>query len=202
MSAELLPSSPASVERAASILAGGGLVCFPTDTVYGLACRADSDAARTRFYAAKERPRHQPSIVMAADAEALTAWVEMAARARELATRFWPGPLTLVLPATAAATALGQVVRDGSLAVRVPAHDVALALLRATAAPLATSSANPSGGSPPTTGEGARDAIGDRVDAVLDGACPLGSASSILDLTRPEPRIVREGSIPSIRLLS
>ncbi|MEA2645926.1 MAG: L-threonylcarbamoyladenylate synthase [Chloroflexota bacterium] len=200
MTAELLDASAAGIARAAEVLVGGGLVCFPTDTVYGLACRADSEPARDRFYAAKERPADQPSILMAASAEAMGEWVALDARALRLAGEHWPGALTLVLPATERALArFGTVVRDGTLAVRIPAHPVALALLRAAAVPLATSSANRAGGDPPASSAAALEGLGDGVDAVLVGAPGSGRASSILDLTRPEPRIVREGSIPAAR---
>jgi L-threonylcarbamoyladenylate synthase len=200
---ELLPATPDGIARAVGILAADGLVCFPTDTVYGLACLAQSAAARERFYQAKARDPAQPAIVMAAALAALEPWVEFGEAGREQARRYWPGPLTLVLPATAAAVeGFGQVVLDHTLGVRIPDHQTALALLAAMAGPLATSSANVAGAAPPRSAVEAMAEMEGRVEAVIDGACPLGLPSSILDLTGPQPRVIREGAIPAPRLLS
>lgn len=198
----LEPAVSATISRAAAILDAGGLVCFPTDTVYAVACAADIAAARDRLYAAKQRDASRPAQVLAPDAGALSPWVEMDDRALALAAEFWPGPLTLVLQATARAVAeLGSVVRDGSLGVRVPDHLAALAILMAVGRPVAASSANLTGKPPPTTGAEAAANLGATVDLVVDGACEIGLGSSILDLTLPQPRLLREGSIPAQRLL-
>jgi L-threonylcarbamoyladenylate synthase len=115
---------------------------------------------------------------------------------------FWPGPLTLVLRALPVAVAtLGPVVRDGTLGVRVPDSTDALAILAEVGRPLVTSSANVSGAEPPVTGAEAVAGFGAVVDLVVDGRCELGVGSSILDLTQPEPRLLREGGIPAQRLL-
>lgn len=202
MSAPVAPSAEA-VERAALALRANGLVCFPTDTLFALACLAESAAARERFYLAKERDLARPSILMVATAADAGPWVRWDARAEALAAGEWPGPLTLVLEATPTAIEeLGQLVHDGTLAVRVPAHPVALEVLAAVGAPLATASANVSGAPPPRTGTEAAAGLGNVVEIVLDGDCPLGVASSILDLSGPKPRVIREGAIPAERLLS
>jgi len=192
----------AEAKAAAQLLLQGGLVSFPTDTVYGLACLATDPEARRRFYQAKGRPQDQPSILMAADIATLTPWLEFTQPASAAAAEFWPGPLTLVLRATAKAEQhLGEIVRNHTVAARIPAHETALALLRAVGAPLCTSSANRAGDPPPTTAAQARDALGDAVDAVLDGTPGSGRPSSILDLSGPEPKVLRQGAIPAERLL-
>ncbi|HEV3231552.1 MAG TPA: L-threonylcarbamoyladenylate synthase [Candidatus Dormibacteraeota bacterium] len=221
---------------AVAAIGGGGLVVFPTDTVFGLGCLAADPAARRRLYAVKRRDPSRPAILMAATLAALEPWVVLDDRARELAGEFWPGALTLVLPVTSRAAAeLGEVVqaepqaavaepgrllpgaspgrrrggpavaapRPGTptLAVRIPDHPVALALLHAAPGPLATSSANRAGEPAPTTLAQARAALGGAVDAYLDGEVSLGVASSILDLAHGAPRLIRQGSIPPERLL-
>jgi L-threonylcarbamoyladenylate synthase len=198
----LEPAGPASFARAAALLEAGGLVCFPTDTVYALAGAADIATTRDRLYAAKRREPSQPMALLASSADTLTAWVLVDKRARRLMDEFWPGPLTLVLPATAQAVArLGHVVREGSLGVRVPDHPGALAILRSVSRPVAASSANVSGEPPPVVGAEAAANVGHAADLVVDGVCEMGLGSSILDLTLPQPRLLREGSIPAQRLL-
>ena len=198
----LEPASTATIGRAAAILLAGGLVCFPTDTVYAVACLADDGDARDRLYAAKGRDVARPTQVLAADRAALAPWVTVDERAGRLMAEFWPGPLTLVLPATARAVAeLGQVVSEGTLGVRVPDSVPALAILREVGRPVAASSANLSGQPPAVTGAEAAASLGDDVELVVDGRCELRVGSSILDLTQPEPRLLREGGIPAHRLI-
>jgi L-threonylcarbamoyladenylate synthase len=199
---QVQPASDASIARAAAIILAGGLVCFPTDTVYAVACLAGDGGARDRLYAVKGRDATQPSPVLAEDAAALLPWVAIDQRARRLMTEFWPGPLTLVLPATPRAVAeLGQVVSDGTLGVRVPDSPTALAILRAVGRLVAASSANLSGQPPAVTGAEAAANLGAEVELVVDGSCELRVGSSILDLTQPEPRLLREGGIPAQRLI-
>ena len=198
----LEPAVSATIARAAALLGAGGLVCFPTDTVYAVACLPTIAAARERLYAAKQRDAGRPAQVLAPNAGALSPWVEMDDRALALAAEFWPGPLTLVLQATARAVAeLGPVVRDGTLGVRVPDHLAALAILGAVGRPVAASSANLTGEPAPATGAEAAANLGATVDLVVDGRCELGVGSSILDLTQPQPRLLREGGIPAQRLI-
>ncbi|MHB8510183.1 MAG: L-threonylcarbamoyladenylate synthase [Candidatus Dormibacteria bacterium] len=190
------------VIAAADALARGQLVAFPTDTVFGLACRADEHVARTRFYAAKRRPPGQPAILMVADIASVERWVQMPDRARELAARYWPGPLTLVLEATdEAVVKLGNLVSRGTLAVRVPAHETALELLRKAGLPLCTSSANRAGEPTPASAAEVRAIFGNEVALVVEGQAAAGTPSSLLDLSRGEPRLVREGAIPAADLL-
>jgi L-threonylcarbamoyladenylate synthase len=198
----LEPLDTVSLMRAAAVLDAGGLICFPTDTVYAVAGAADISAARERLYAAKRREPDRPTALLAPSVESLTPWVLLDDRARRLMEEFWPGPLTLVLPATRRAVMdLGAVVRDGTLGVRVPDHPGALAILSAVEHPVAASSANITGDPAPLTGGEAQASIGDAVDLILDGVCEIGLGSSILDLSLPEPRLLREGGIPAERLL-
>jgi L-threonylcarbamoyladenylate synthase len=196
------PASVAAYARAASILLAGGLVCFPTDTVYAVAGLADDSAARDRLYAAKGRDKSRPTQLLTEGQAALSPWVAIDERARRLMGEFWPGPLTLVLPATPRAiAALGQVVSNGTVGVRMPDSLPALAILRQVGGPVAASSANLAGKPPPVTGAEAAANLGDQVELVVDGRCELGVGSSILDLTQPEARLLREGSIPAMRLI-
>jgi L-threonylcarbamoyladenylate synthase len=192
-------------------LEAGELVAFPTDTVYALACSATDPAALARFYEVKRRRRDQPAILLSHNLGTLEHWVRFKDRARLLADQFWPGPLTLVLPLQLRALArmtiaerstLEAISQDGAVGVRVPAHEVAYDVLWAWGMPLCTSSANRAGEPPPRTGQECLDALGSDVAVILDGECPLGQASSILDLTSSSPRVLREGAIPAERLLS
>lgn len=168
--------------RAAQILREGGVVAFPTDTVYGLAA-VTADAVR-RLYELKGRDERKPLVLMAADAETVRQRARVGPLALRYMTRFWPGPLTLVLAAG-----------EGTVGVRVPAHELALELLRA-GGPAWTTSANRSGFPETTTAD---EVIAELpgVDAVLDGGrAPGGTPSTVLDLTGPRPVVLREGAIP------
>ena len=187
---------PDSVERAAAVLRAGGLVAFPTETVYGLGAHALDPAAVQRIYNAKGRPGYNPLIVHAADADAAralaSAWPEEAER---LAAAFWPGPLTLVLPKH---DSVPHSVTAGlpSVALRVPAHPVAHALLRAAGVPVAAPSANRSTQVSPTTAEHVVRGLGERVDVIVDGGpCPVGIESTVLSLAGPRPTLLRPGTI-------
>jgi L-threonylcarbamoyladenylate synthase len=187
---------PAALERAAEVLRGGALVAFPTETVYGLGAHALDPEAVERIYRAKGRPSYNPLIVHVADADAARnlagEWPEAAER---LAARFWPGPLTLVVPKS---PAIPDAVSAGlaTVALRVPAHPVAHALLRAAGIPVAAPSANRSTQVSPTTAEHVRRGLGDRVDLILDGGpCPVGIESTVLSLAGPVPTVLRPGTI-------
>ncbi|HZY90824.1 MAG TPA: L-threonylcarbamoyladenylate synthase, partial [Gemmataceae bacterium] len=160
---------PAVIARAAAALRAGGLVAFPTETVYGLGANALDAAAVDRIFAAKGRPAHNPLIVHVADEAAARAVAgEWPATASRLAARFWPGPLTLVVPKAAAVPAV--VTAGGpTVAVRVSAHPVALALLRAAGVPVAAPSANRSAQLSPTRAEHILRGLAGRIDLVLDG---------------------------------
>ncbi len=188
--------APAILARAASLLQRGQLVAFPTETVYGLGANALDPAAVQRIYDAKGRPAYNPLIVHVADAASaqrlVTVWPEAAER---LAQRWWPGPLTIVLP-----KAMG-IPREvtaglGTVALRVPAHPVALALLRACGFPLAAPSANRSGQISPTTAEHVARGLGDRVPMILDGgSTTVGIESTVVDLSGTHPVLLRPGMI-------
>lgn len=183
------------IARAAGLLRGGGLVAFPTETVYGLGADAADGAAVARVYAAKGRPAFNPLIVHLPGAAEAEAVAEVPRAARDLMDAFWPGPLTLVLPSRGR---VAPLVAAGlpTVAIRAPAHPVARALLAALGRPLAAPSANPSGQVSPTTAHHVLAGLGGRIDAVLDGGpCPVGVESTILALL-PEPRLLRLGGLP------
>jgi L-threonylcarbamoyladenylate synthase len=187
--ADRLAADPAGIARAADLLREGALVAFPTDTVYGIGCRTGDPEALARIFAAKRRdPEKAVPWLVASLGEIAAAGFRGDDRAMRLAERFWPGALTLVLPANEG---------PATQAFRVPAHDVALALLGA-AGPLAVSSANRSG--EPETFEADDVAIAfadaDEPSAILDGGhVPGGVASSVLDLSGPVARLLREGGV-------
>jgi len=193
----LSASSPPPIAEAAEHLRAGRLVGFPTETVYGLGGDATSDRAVARIFDAKERPRFNPLIIHLPDLEAARKLVEFTPEARRLADLFWPGPLTLVLPrrADCRVSLLASAGLD-TLAVRVPGHPLAQALLRAFARPIAAPSANRSGRVSPTLAEHVRSELGDRVALVLDGGpCRVGIESTVLDLSRELPTLLRPGGV-------
>ncbi|MGE3294908.1 MAG: L-threonylcarbamoyladenylate synthase [Geminicoccaceae bacterium] len=184
-----------AIAEAAAILRRGGLVAFPTETVYGLGGVAAIDAAVAGIYAAKGRPARNPLIVHIADLAGAEALARLDGRARAVAAACWPGPVSLVLP-RAPGSRVSPLATAGldTVAVRMPAHPVAQALLRAVALPVAAPSANPSGLVSPTTAAHVAADLGDRVDLVLDGgACPVGVESTVLDLSGPRPVLLRPG---------
>jgi L-threonylcarbamoyladenylate synthase len=200
--ASRLGTSREDIETAARALRAGRLVAFPTETVYGLGAVATNDRSVAAIFAAKRRPRINPLIVHVANqaaASSLASWNDPAER---LATRFWPGPLTLVLP-RAQGSPLSLLVSAGldTVALRVPAHPVAQALLEASVLPVAAPSANSSGKLSPTTADHVEAALGDRVDIILDaGRCPIGLESTVIDLTGPAPRLLRPGGLTRAKL--
>ena len=191
------PADDAHVAEAARVLRAGGLVAFPTETVYGLGADASNDDAVARIFAAKARPKFNPLIVHVLDIDAAAAHVRIDDRARTLASRFWPGPLSLVLPRRED-SALSLLVSAGldTVAIRAPRGDVAQALIAATDRPIAAPSANRSGEVSPTTAEHVADSLGDAVDIILDGGpCPVGVESTVLDLSGEVPVLLRPGGL-------
>ena len=185
----VLKPTKAGLQRAAQLLRSGAVVAFPTDTVYGLGASADDEVAQKRIFQIKGRPVGLPLILMVAAESQLEGLVHVDSRAEAYMRRWWPGPLTLILHGK----------RGGTLGVRIPKHKVALGLLR-HAGPLMTTSANLHGREPAMSAEEASALEG--VMAVLDGGvAPGGTASSVLDLTGPEPHVLREGAIPTPQLL-
>jgi L-threonylcarbamoyladenylate synthase len=185
-----------AIERAAELLRKGGLVAFPTETVYGLGADATNAAAVEGIFKAKERPHSDPLIVhLAAASELLTVAAEAPPAAWELAGRFWPGPLTLILPRSEAIPAI--VAAGGpTVGVRVPSHPVALALIRAAGVPVAAPSANRFTHTSPTTAQHVLADLDGRIDCLLDGGpCAVGVESTVLDLTAEPPRVLRPGGV-------
>ena len=193
-----LSAGPEDIEEAARLLRGGALVAFPTETVYGLGGDATSERAVAAIFAAKGRPRFNPLISHLAAAEEAAEFAELDERAREIAARFWPGPLTLVLPRRRdCAIALLAGAGLDTVALRVPAHALAHALLNAVGRPIAAPSANRSGRVSPTTASHVREELGDRIAAILDGGpCAIGLESTVLDLSAERPTLLRPGGIP------
>jgi L-threonylcarbamoyladenylate synthase len=187
--------------RAAAVLGAGGLVAFPTETVYGLGADATSGSAVARIFAAKRRPRAHPLIVHLAESAQLDDWaVEIPEVARRLARAAWPGPLTMILrkgPRVAAAVTGG----GDTVGLRVPAHPVAQALLRAFAGAVAAPSANQFGAVSPTTADHVASDLGDAVDYLVDGGpCEVGVESTIVDLSRGRAVLLRPGGLPRERI--
>ncbi len=187
---------PDRIAEAARLIRAGRLVAFPTETVYGLGANAlDAEAVRGIF-AAKERPAYDPLIVHLADVESLPPLVaELPPQVERLAEAFWPGPLTLVLPRSAAIP--DEVTAGGpTVALRIPAHPVARALIRAAKRPIAAPSANRFGRLSPTRAEDVLVDLGGRIDLILDGGpTPVGVESTVLSLVTPVPTILRPGGI-------
>lgn len=187
------------LERAVRVLASGGLVAFPTETVYGLGASAANEQAVARIFAAKGRPPGRALTVHLGDASGAPRWARWTADAEALAKRFWPGPLTLVMPRM---PQVPDIVTGGqsTVGVRVPDHPLALDLLRRFGDGVAAPSANPFGAPSPTTAQHVRDGLGDAVDMVLDGgACKLGLESTVLSLVGA-PRILRRGALDAAAL--
>ncbi|HKV15416.1 MAG TPA: L-threonylcarbamoyladenylate synthase [Reyranella sp.] len=184
-----------TIEEAAELLRNGGLVAFPTETVYGLGGDATSERAVAAIFEAKGRPRFNPLIAHVlgvADARHFVQWND---QAEKLAAKFWPGPLTFVLPrAERSAVALLATAGLDTVAIRAPSHPVAQALIRAAALPLAAPSANRSGAVSPTRAEHVAESLGERVPLILDGGpCLVGVESTVLDLTGATPVLLRPG---------
>ena len=188
-----------SVEAAVEILARGGVVVIPTDTVYGLgAVPRDADAV-DKLFELKGRPSAKAIPILAADVEQLAGVALFDDRARAVAARFWPGPLTLVLPRAERFDADLGGTDDSTVAVRIPRSDVALPLMRAVG-PLAVTSANLSGRPAATTSDEARAVFGNRVQFVLDGGDCNGRPSTIISLVN-DPEVLRRGSLGAEEVL-
>ena len=193
-----LPATEAGLEDAAKILTDGGLVSFPTETVYGLGADATNDTAVARIFEAKGRPTFNPLIAHVADIEMAKRYVEWSPEADKLASAFWPGPLSLVLPLKVG-TGFSPLVTAGlsSLAVRLPAHPLAHDLLAKFGKPVAAPSANPSGKISPTAPEHVIAGLSGKIEAVIDGGnCDVGLESTIVGLL-DKPTLFRPGGIPA-----
>lgn len=193
----ILPPSPDAIAEAARLLRAGRLVVLPTETVYGLAGDATDDRAVATIFAAKGRPRFNPLIVHYADTTEARRDAGFSDTAEALARRFWPGPLTLVLPrAPNGRVSLLACAGLDTVAVRIPDHAVARAVIAAAGLPLAAPSANPSGAVSPTSATHVTESLGAHVSLILDGGpCRVGVESTVLDLSGPRPAILRPGGL-------
>ena len=191
-------ADPAAIAEAAHALRRGGLVAFPTETVYGLGADAADDRAVARVFEAKRRPEFNPLIVHVAGTGEARRLVEWTGEAEVLAQRFWPGPLSLVLERLPdCPVSMLAAAGLSTLAVRVPRGATAEALLAATGRPIAAPSANAAGAVSPTRARHVADALGDAVDLILDGGpCAVGIESSVVDLSGAAPALLRPGGVP------
>jgi L-threonylcarbamoyladenylate synthase len=202
MNTEILNAQdPLAMSHALEILQKGGLVAFPTDTVYGLGALAFDGEAVKGIYAAKDRPVEKAIPVLIGDMDDLKiVCAEVPKIARQLAARFWPGPLTLVVPKCPHLP--GIISIDGTVGVRIPDHPVARALLR-LAGPMAVTSANLSGKDSPSTAQEVFDQLGGRIALILDGGkTPGGVPSTVVDCMGTEPQVLRRGSISKNEILA
>jgi L-threonylcarbamoyladenylate synthase len=188
-----------TLDAAVRAIRRGGVIAFPTDTVYGLACDPANTAAVSRIYAIKRRPDGLELTLLAASIAEIEEDVDLNPAARSLAGAYWPGALSIICPLRSHRWA---IPRDGTtLSVRIPDHPVALALLRRTGS-LATTSANRHGAPAADTAAGVAAALGAEVDTVLDGGPSAGLASTIIDCTTMTPRVLRDGPISAGALFS
>jgi L-threonylcarbamoyladenylate synthase len=191
----IVEPTAATIAEAAKLLREGGLVAFPTETVYGLGGDATNERAVAAIFEAKGRPQFNPLISHVLDADEAKRYVQWSETADKLARRFWPGPLTLVAPrAPDSAIALLATAGLDTAAIRAPSHSVAQGLIRAVGRPIAAPSANRSGAISPTRAEHVAESLGDRVKLILDGGPSLvGLESTVLDLTTDTPTLLRPG---------
>jgi L-threonylcarbamoyladenylate synthase len=197
------PQSAALISQALEALRAGGVIAIPTDTVYGLAAALDQPAAIERIYALKGRDDGKPLPILASDLSSATRLSSsFPEAARRLTDRFWPGPLTVVVPASPAVPA--GVLRGGStVGLRMPAHPVALALLAAAGGALAVTSANRSGDPETVCADEVHVVFGETVDVIVDGGCcPGGQVSTVVEVEAGELRVLRAGALSEADLLA
>ncbi|MEJ0094765.1 MAG: L-threonylcarbamoyladenylate synthase [Methylocella sp.] len=196
-SARKIAADAEGITEAAAIIRGGGLVAFPTETVYGLGADATSEAAVARIYAAKGRPSFNPLIAHVANLADAEMQGRFTPEASRLAKLFWPGPLTLVLPlARSAAVCAAARANQNTVALRIPSHPVALSLIAAAGRPLAAPSANLSGRVSPVIAAHVAQDFGGAIDLILDGGpCSVGLESTIIACLDGSPRLLRPGGI-------
>jgi L-threonylcarbamoyladenylate synthase len=188
---------PGSIRQAAEIIKKGGLVAFPTETVYGLGADAFNPVAVARIFEVKRRPYFDPLIVHVSDPADLKKLVtKIPPNAKKLMERFWPGPVTVVLLKK---DEVPDIVNAGlpTVAMRMPKHPMALSLIEQAHCPIAAPSANPFGYLSPTTAEHVRNQLGDQIDFILDGGpCEVGVESTIISFEEKRPRLLRPGGVP------
>jgi L-threonylcarbamoyladenylate synthase len=202
MAAADLSKSP-EFAAAVELLRSGELVAFPTDTVYGVGAICWNEAAVARLYTAKLRSLDKAIPILVADPADLELVADhLPPAGLKLAKAFWPGPLTLVVPKAAVVPA-AVTAGGNTVAVRIPNHDLTRALIRAAGAPLATTSANLSGGPSPVTAVEVAEQLAGRVAMILDGGrCPGGAASTVVDVTGPRPQVLRAGPLTEADILA
>lgn len=197
----ILPYGEAAIAEAAAIIAGGGCVATPTETVYGLAADATNAEAVAGIYAAKGRPSFNPLIVHVADRRAAEAIAMFDRDARALADAFWPGPLTLVLPLRPDSPIAGLVTAGlSTVAIRVPQHRAMQALLAACGKPLAAPSANASGSISPTRAPHVAASLADRIPLIIDDGATSGGIESSIVAVGPQPRLLRPGPVSGAQI--
>ena len=189
-----------TIAAAGDVLRGGGIVAYPTDTLYGLAVNPRSDAAVERLFSVKGRDASAPIALIAADIEQAQQAGTLGPMEKRLAAALWPGPLTIVVPASSAMSA--ALSPGGTLGVRVPAHLVAIALAAAAGGCITATSANRAGRPPASTADEAAATLGDAIDLVLDGGpVPGGVPSTIVQIVDGAPELIRAGAVPWDRVL-
>jgi L-threonylcarbamoyladenylate synthase len=204
MKTKIINADATGIKEAAKLLRAGDLVAFPTETVYGLGADATNDKAVAGIYEAKGRPSFNPLIVHFADVESVKMQVQWNEGAEKLAAKFWPGALTFILPRSNNCK-LALLVSGGldTVAVRIPAHDVAHNLIEAAGTPIAAPSANTSGKISPTTADHVSASLGDKISCILDGGdCSIGLESTVVDLSAETPTLLRPGGITQDELAS
>jgi L-threonylcarbamoyladenylate synthase len=185
----------ASVEEAVNVLRHGGLVCFPTDTVYGIGAAAGDNSAVRRLYAVKGRSPDKPMPLLLADASDAALVAEVTPLSKSLATRFWPGALTIVLRKEASYRSLALAGQD-TVALRVPDHGLVRSMVRALGEPVTGTSANRAGAPAPVSAAEVAFQMGEMVDLIIDGGrCPARQESTVIDITHDTPEILREGVV-------
>lgn len=201
MQTEILLPTEENLRRAAQLVKHGEIVAFPTETVYGLGADGLNVAACQKIFTAKGRPSDKPLSLHVADLKQVELVAKISSVAEKLFAAFCPGALTIILPKN-------KIVPDfvtggrSSVGIRFPANDVALALIKLAGCPIAAPSANISGSPPPKTAQEVFDNLSGRVQVILDGGqCAFGISSTIIDLTLPEPKILRHGAIPDEKIL-
>lgn len=191
---KIIKATKVAIQTAAQIVEEGGVIVYPTDTVYGLGCDPFNEEAVKRIFKIKSE-RNKPLPILASDVREIEKIAQVTEKHLRLVQRFWPGPLTVVLPKKPTLPN-AVTVNLYSVAVRVPNNDIAIELIHLSGGLLVGTSANKSGKKPPQTALEAAEQIGEEVDLILDGgATPIGASSTILDLTGERPRILRQGPI-------
>jgi L-threonylcarbamoyladenylate synthase len=191
---KIMKATKATIQRAAQTVEKGGVIIYPTDTVYGLGCNLFNEDSVKRVFKIKGE-RTKPLPILASNVKEIEKIAQVTEKTIKLAEKFWPGPLTMVLPKKPLLSNIVTCNLD-SVAVRVPNHEVALELIRLSGGLLVGTSANKSGKKPPQTASEAAKQIGEEVDVILDGGpTPIGASSTIIDLTGEKPRILRRGPI-------